>query len=181
MRPQSYVLTSAVAGSWLPLNQRQAPFGVSVSVALNSTANLTYSVQHTFSDLGRVLRAQLSRATATVTVTTKENHGLVTNDSVIIRNANTILGTTGLDGTFTVTVTGVKSFTYTSSVTTPDVTGTTWDVEITPISVYNDADLTAKTTSLDSNYLFPVTATRLNVTSYVAGDARFNVLQGGSQ
>lgn len=44
---------------------------------------------------------------------------------------------------------------------------------------YNHASLFDKTASADSNYAFPVSAIRLNVTAYTGGDATINVLQAG--
>ena len=44
---------------------------------------------------------------------------------------------------------------------------------------YPNASLAAKTTTLDGNYAFPVTAIRLNVTSYTSGSATMTVVQAG--
>jgi hypothetical protein len=44
---------------------------------------------------------------------------------------------------------------------------------------FSNSGLSAKTTSLDGNYAFPVMATRLNVTSYTSGTATMTVIQAG--
>jgi hypothetical protein len=44
---------------------------------------------------------------------------------------------------------------------------------------YDHATLTAKTTSSDGNYAYPVTAVRLNVTAYTSGSATMTVIQAG--
>jgi hypothetical protein len=44
---------------------------------------------------------------------------------------------------------------------------------------FNNSGLTAKTTSLDGNYNMPVTAVRLNVTSFTSGTATMTVIQAG--
>ena len=178
MRNQGYTLAAAAAGSWLPLNVKQTPFSVSVAVLFNSAASgITYTVQHTFSPLDTRQKANISRAGTTVTVTTKDHHGLSTNDSVIIQNANTLTGAVGLDGTYTVTVSSATVFTYTSG-TNGTVTYGLYDAEITPLVVFNHADLVNKTAAADGNYAFPCMATRLNVSAYTAGDVTFRVIQG---
>lgn len=44
---------------------------------------------------------------------------------------------------------------------------------------YPHASLASKTTSSDGNYAFPVTAIRLNVTSFTSGSATMTVIQAG--
>lgn len=44
---------------------------------------------------------------------------------------------------------------------------------------YTNSSLGAKTTSLDGNYAFPVTAVRLNVTTHSSGTATMTVIQAG--
>ena len=44
---------------------------------------------------------------------------------------------------------------------------------------FTNSGLSAKTTSLDGNYTLPVTALRLNVTSYSGGTATMTVIQAG--
>lgn len=44
---------------------------------------------------------------------------------------------------------------------------------------YTNSGLGAKSTTLDGNYAFPVTAIRLNVTAYTSGSATMTVVQAG--
>lgn len=44
---------------------------------------------------------------------------------------------------------------------------------------YTNSGLGARTTTLDGNYAFPVTAVRLNVTTYASGNATMTVVQAG--
>ena len=44
---------------------------------------------------------------------------------------------------------------------------------------FSNAGITAKTTSFDGNYAYPVTAVRLNVTVWTSGDATMTVIQAG--
>jgi hypothetical protein len=44
---------------------------------------------------------------------------------------------------------------------------------------YDHSSLAAKTTNSDSNYSFPVTAIRLNVTASTGGSATMTVIQAG--
>lgn len=44
---------------------------------------------------------------------------------------------------------------------------------------FTNSGLSAKTTSLDGNYAFPITAVRLNVTTYSSGSATMTVIQAG--
>ena len=72
-------------------------------------------------------------ATNTATVTTSTPHGFATGESITIAGVTTA-GMTGLNGTFTVTSTGLYTFTYTSSgVTDGTTTGT---ITATPPSTH---------------------------------------------
>lgn len=56
-----------------------------------------------------------------------------------------------------------------------------WKADFDPATAtwYLNSGLTAKTASLDGNYLFPVTAVRLNVTAHTSGSATLTVIQAG--
>jgi len=45
---------------------------------------------------------------------------------------------------------------------------------------FPNSGLSAKTASLDGNYAFPITAVRLNVSSYTGGSATMTVIQAGT-
>lgn len=63
--------------------------------------------------------------------------------------------------------------TYTVEHTFDDVQ----DSSVTPTPFSNDG-LTSKTTNDDGNYSFPVSAIRLNVTSFTSGSVTLTILQG---
>lgn len=44
---------------------------------------------------------------------------------------------------------------------------------------FTNATLVAKTASADGNYAFPVTAIRLNVTTYISGSVMLSIVQAG--
>lgn len=68
--------------------------------------------------------------------------------------------------------------TYTVQHTLDDVTLETFSPATA--TWYSNSGLTAKTTSSDGNYAFPVTAIRLNVTAYTSGSALMTVIQAGA-
>lgn len=87
----------------------------------------------------------ITRTSTTATVTTTASHGYTTGDSI------TIIGAlpAGYNGTFTITVTGVQTFTYTvsSSLTTP-ATGTKTANKPVPYTASNFYTTTKTLTSL---------------------------------
>ena len=70
------------------------------------------------------------------------------------------------------------SLTYKVQHTLDDVTLETFNP--TTATWYDHATLTAKTTSSDGNYAYPVTAIRLNITAYTSGSAVMTVIQAGA-
>lgn len=69
------------------------------------------------------------------------------------------------------------SLTYSVQHTFDDVQAKGFDP--TTATWFTNSGLSAKTTSLDGNYSLPVTAVRLNVTTYVSGTATMTVIQTG--
>ena len=69
------------------------------------------------------------------------------------------------------------TLTYKVQHTFDDVAGNTFDPSTA--TWYDHTTLTAKTTSSDGNYAFPVTAIRLNVTAYTNGSATMTVIMAG--
>lgn len=173
MRP-IYVTVSAVGPSaWIPINYLQNSFGIGFGVTLSSDGSLTYSVQHTFDDTSDDANrfVSVSRAGTTATVTDTA-HKLSTGDSVIITGASEPT----LNGTFTITVTGVNAYTYTT-VASGTVAATMY-TQVKSFRVFDHEDVVAKVARTDGNYAFPPRAIRLNVTSYSAGSATLAILQG---
>lgn len=72
------------------------------------------------SNLGGQEIASISATAGTVTVTTTNNHGFVTNDQVTITNVQSVLGNGDFDGKYKITKTGLKTFTYTAKTTFTD-------------------------------------------------------------
>ena len=73
-----------------------------------------------------------------------------------------------------VVLSGGAVLTYSVQHTLDDI----FDSTVTPVW-FDNTTLTAKTTSSDGNYLFPVRAVRLNVTAYTSGSATLTVIQAG--
>jgi hypothetical protein len=69
------------------------------------------------------------------------------------------------------------TLTYTVEHTFDDVYANTFNPATA--TWFANSGLASKTTSLDGNYAFPVTAIRLNVTSYTSGSATMTVIQAG--
>jgi len=69
------------------------------------------------------------------------------------------------------------TLTYTVEHTFDDVFAANFDPATA--TWFANSGLSAKTTSLDGNYVSPVTAVRLRVSSYTSGDATMTVIQAG--
>lgn len=76
-----------------------------------------------------------------------------------------------------VALSAAASLTYSVQHTFDDVQAP--DFDPTTATWFTNSGLSAKTTSLDGNYAFPVTAIRLNVTTYSSGTATMTVIQAG--
>jgi len=76
-----------------------------------------------------------------------------------------------------VAVSAGASLTYTVQHTFDDI----WAPGFNPATAvwYSNASLATKTTSLDGNYAYPVTAIRLSVSIYASGTATLTVIQAG--
>lgn len=179
-----YINQSALGPSnWLPIDYIELAFGIGLGLSFNSTANLTASVQHSFDDPNLsgerghlVLLVQTASTTVTVTDTGPEGkgHNLITNDSVIIAGSNI----PGADGEWTVTVTGVNTYTYVSLV---NQTASSTSAVACGMRPFNHATLSGITSGVgrtDGNYAWPIRAVRLNNTVWVAGTATLAVIQG---
>lgn len=70
-----------------------------------------------------------------------------------------------------------SSLTYTVEHTFDDVFSPTFNPATA--AWFPNATLTNKTASMDGNYAFPVSAIRLNITSFTSGSARFTLIQAG--
>jgi hypothetical protein len=166
----------AAAGSspWAVMNQVQANFGIGCGVSLDSIANLTYTVQHTFDDPAAVGRPiAIARVGTTATVTDVAHH-LNTGDSVVIWGS----GDPNLDtqNGSDITVTGVDTYTYTVGNTGATASGT--GALVRSFRVFPHVSLVNLTAKADGNYAFPIEMIRLKITAYTAGSATLAILQG---
>jgi len=174
MRPVSVTVSSAANSAWIPLSNKQTPFNVSLGVTLdNAASGITYSVQHTFDQLGnKQYPASITRS-GTVATVTLTAHGLRVGDSVIVAAAGA-----PLDGTYAVaSVVDANTFTYT--VANSGATAASPGAWLIPLRVFNHDVLAGKVVSAQDNYAFPITAVRLSLSAWGAGSATLTVTQCG--
>ncbi len=172
---RSIVISQGAAGAtaWKRIDPNKIYFGVGFGVTLSASANLTYSVQHSFDDPNANLICTISRTTTVATVTFPSAHGLTTADSIIVTGTNN----SNFDGTYNVaSVPSTTTITYT--VSNSGATSAI-NVIVSPMRVFSHSTVAAKTTQQDGNYSFPINAIRLNVTSYTGGVATLNALLAG--
>lgn len=170
MRPVKVTLAAQANSPWIPIDYQLVPMNLGLGVMLNSVANLTYSVQHTFDNFEAPHTISISRA-GTVATVTDAAHGLSNNDSVVITGS----GSSNLDtGIADVTVTGVNTYTYTVANSGP----TSAIGFALNLRVFNHVSLVGVITRADGNYAFPIRGCRLRVSAYAAGSVDLIVVQG---
>lgn len=76
-----------------------------------------------------------------------------------------------------VSVAAGSTLTYSVQHTFDDINDPAFDPDTA--TWFANSGLSAKASSLDGNYAFPVTAVRLNVTAYTSGSATMTVVQAG--
>ncbi len=187
---QQVSLSAVAFSNWIPVDYRQYPPNVGVNVEVPSTVTGTYNVEFTTDPLLGVgnrfmlfdaqIPTSITRA-ATVATVVLPNHGLDTDDAIIVRSSNFPPGngqTTALDGYFAVaSVVDLNTFTYT--VANSGITTASQFVEIIPTRVVIGSSMSALTTSFSGNFGFPIRAVRLNVTAYAGtGAITLQVTQG---
>lgn len=175
-------LTKAVAGftNWAPLDYISNPFAVGLGFSVDSAGNLTAKVQHTFDELAQFRDAKFGQSTTTVTITDAgldgNGHGLITGDCVEVIGSSGNAATT-FDGTYEVTVSSVTVYTITVTPSQTVAAGT-GNLRVSTQKVFDHSTLTGLTARADGNYAWPVKAIRLNITSYTAGRAYLDIVQG---
>lgn len=99
MRPQKVTVSSQAASAWIPVNRKQSPFNLSVSVVKSGTN--TYTVQHTFDDVlaGEAATAWDSSVAALVGATTNQSGSIVAPVTAVRLNV-----TAWTDGNVTLTI-----------------------------------------------------------------------------
>ncbi|HEY6018965.1 MAG TPA: hypothetical protein VIY48_03455 [Candidatus Paceibacterota bacterium] len=164
---------------WARVNAFQKNFKVGLSVTLWQGGNLTYTVQHTFSNLQpeQFHPVSISQTLTTITVTDSGvnglGHGLVAGDYVKLQST----GDLTIDGEYTVATTpSDTTYTLTSAVS-QSATGGPYSLAL-GARVFPHASLAAQTARASGSYDFPVSAVRLNITAYTAGRAQLEVIQG---
>lgn len=183
MRQQVVELDQAGVSPWLLVDNRRhgTDFNLGIRVDLQTASDLTYSVEAT-KDRNAVERVRSDLAIARVTTTatgTLLDHGLKTGDSVRIYDTNFTSHNPepNLEGLFTITVVDKDVFTYTV-VDTGAVAAS--PARILTFSVHDLLPALTSNTVADNDLLVePVSAVRLNITSFTAGSAKLTVLQQG--
>lgn len=175
MRPTTVRLSAAGFSPWIPVNRLQANFNVGIVVYLSSGASLTYSVQHTMDNLYDIQPCAITRST-TVATLKQTNHGLSVADWIQVFSAGDANLNGSSSGNAVASVVDANNITYTVS-----NTGATADTGFSTVSkarVLDNLTLTGMTVRGDGNYVNPITAVRLKITSYSSGFADMNVIQG---
>jgi hypothetical protein len=171
MRIQSITLGAAGVSKWQPVNLKQKAFAVGIATIISSGASLTYTVEHTFDDLGLQQAFSAVRVATTATVT-MPLHGLTVGDSIQVSFAGA-----PFDGLFTVlSVTNENVFTYT--VLNSGALVSSPGSSLVALRVFPNDVLVSKTGRENSNYAFPVSAVRINVTAYTSGHVTLLITQG---
>lgn len=173
MTIQSVTAIAAGPTAWLPVNPVISPFSLSMSVTLDQAGSGTYKAQYTYDALGKFTQvASITRSTTTATLTLADHGVSSTADCVIVRGAGA-----PFDGIYTVAaLTSASVFTYT--VLNSGLSTAASTAEVCVLRVIDHGTITGKTGNFDGNISVPVTAVRLNVTSYSAGKFTMVTVQG---
>lgn len=193
MRPVKVYMNAAGVSQWIPIDYIESWFGVECAVCLSEDAALTAAVQYTVdyelvNPQNPTQKVSISRSTTTATVTDYGpfglGHGLLTNDSVVVKGS----GSTQLDSQpplfgmgdvgFTVTVTGKNTYTYT--VTNAGAAADNGNAYVARQRIFTHSTLTGLTSRANGTINYPVRAVRLSVSGYSAGYCDLVVLQGSS-
>jgi hypothetical protein len=187
VRPVYQTVGALAAGPWIPINYIESWFGVGLYVTLSGDASsITYTVDYTGDDpsIVAVRPVTISRTTTTATVTdngpvgsqypydTGNHHGLVTGDSVVVTGS----GSANFDGTQPITY--VSPTTYTYPVANSGASADTGNAKVVALRVFNHANLTGLSIRAQGTLNYPVTAVRLRLSAWAAGQATLGILQG---
>lgn len=171
MRPKKQTLSAAGDANWIPVDYRGNQFGVSVGV--NVSGALTYSIQHSFDSPFDEKPVTITRVTTTATADFGEPHGKVVGDSINvigIREDN-------LDGVNAITAVTANTVDYVVA----DTGSTSEEGKAVLFSVFDNDDLNGLTVSADGGYVLPPSVTRLSVSAFTSGTvtANFTFLSRG--
>lgn len=174
---------------WIPVDYLENNFAIGLAGIPSSNFSGTWSVQHTFDDVGPDGKrpVQLNQAATVITVTgdlgqqyvgsgyqLNLGHGLSVGDSVVLDSA---LPT--LSGSFPVaSIVSQTSYTLTSLV---NQAAADPGARAATLRAFPHATLVAQTGRLDGNYAFPIRACRLTVTALTAGYVDLILLQSSGR
>ena len=184
MRSQVTTVSAAGQSPWLFLDTRRynGRHNTSLAVTLSQAANLTYDVELAYDQntQERIQKISVSRVTTTATAQLASgNHGLRTNDSVVIFDTNytSHAPEPNFEGVFQVASTpNDTQFTYTVADTGA---ASAKEARLLIFKVFKHPTLQGDTVGEAGIQNEPVSAVRLNVTAYTAGEATLTVLQQG--
>lgn len=171
MRPTSVRMAAAGVTPWIPLDTYDTSIAILLGLNFSSNKNLSVDVEYSTDPLV-AQPCTITRSTTTATLKL-QNHGLSTNDSIVVSQAGA-----PLDGVYQVaSVTDQNTITYTvanSGATTSAGT----NAQVIPLRVAKHPVLTTITANADSNFSVPPSVVRGNCTSYTAGYCDLNVRTG---
>lgn len=185
--PVQIALAAAGVSIWIPHDYWQTPPAITLAGFVSNGATLTWAVQYTCDDIYDRRPIRISQTTTVITVTDYGpnlksafgvadgpfGHGLVAGDWYKITGT----GIAGVDGEYSVTtIVDANNITLTSAISqsvTAVATGQSG-------RVFTHAVLTGQNGRANSNYQFPIRASRLQITAYTSGTAYLEALQGGT-
>lgn len=172
MRSVTQRLAAAGTTPWVPLDDQQVPFQVSLFVSPSAVAVLTGKVQLSGDDpVSNISDVTISRTTVVATAT-KVAHGLSIGDSVIIIGAGA-----PLDGIFDITtVPSVDTFTY--AVVNSGAAASAVGARLSFLRVFDHPTLAVVNTRSSGNLVTPVSACRFVASVLTGGTVDFQILQG---
>ena len=164
MRPKKQTFSAAGDANWSPVDFRGDQFGVSIGVNVSGT--LTYSIQHSFDSPYNTMPVTITRTTTTAVADFGEPHGKVVGDSINvigIREDN-------LDGVHEITAVAANTVSYVVA----DTGSALEEGKAVLFSVFSNDDLAALTASADGGYVLAPSVTRLTVSAYTSGTVTAN-------
>lgn len=179
MRLTEVSLAALGNSPWIPHDTYQTPVGITLAGFISSGAVLTWAVQGTCDDVssGAARPVFISQAANTVTITDLGppsrlgTHGLSVGDDVTIQGSGI-----GIDGEYGVaTVVSATQYTVQSIVSQAKTSSVG---KVISARVFPHAVLTNQNGRNQSQWGYPVKASRLVVTAYTGGVASLEVLQG---
>jgi hypothetical protein len=173
MAQPSIIKKSGATGytSWHPVPRPgdRAP-GTEITLGVIIDGTCTYKGQYCVDDLQPTIPLLITRSGTTATATHDGSRLVTAGDTVVVRDS-----LAPFLGTYEVaTVPSTTTFTFTVANSGPTA-GT--PAKCALLHPFDHPTLTGKTTSDVGTIAFPVTAVRLNITSWTSGSAQMTILQ----